>query len=38
VAANPALPPLDQLDAPAIEESTLNGPEVIDLMTEAGLL
>jgi iron(III) transport system substrate-binding protein len=37
-AANPALPPLDSLEAPAIDPSTLNGTEVIDLMTDAGLL
>ncbi|MFE5672720.1 iron ABC transporter substrate-binding protein [Agromyces sp. NPDC056523] len=38
VPAKPELPPLDSLDAPVIDPSTLNGPEVIDLMTEAGLL
>lgn len=38
VPAKPPLPALDTLDAPAIDPSTLNGPEVIDLMTEAGLL
>ncbi|MGX5695028.1 iron ABC transporter substrate-binding protein [Agromyces soli] len=38
VPANPALPPLDTLDAPVIDPSTLNGPVVIELMTEAGLL
>ena len=36
--AREPLPPLDSLDAPAIDPSTLNGPQVIDLMTEAGLL
>ncbi|KRE31172.1 iron ABC transporter substrate-binding protein [Agromyces sp. Soil535] len=36
-AKNP-LPPLDTLDAPVVDLSTLNGPEVIDLMTNAGLL
>jgi iron(III) transport system substrate-binding protein len=36
--ANPALPTLESLEAPAIDPSTLNGPEVIDLMTKAGLL
>jgi iron(III) transport system substrate-binding protein len=38
VAAKPELPPLVDLDAPAIDPSTLNGPAVIQLMTEAGLL
>lgn len=38
VPAKPALPPLDSLDAPVIDPSILNGPLVIDLMTEAGLL
>ncbi|PWC05692.1 iron ABC transporter substrate-binding protein [Agromyces badenianii] len=38
VPAKPPLPALDTLDAPAVDPSTLNGPEVIDLMTEAGLL
>ena len=38
VPAKHPLPPLDSLDAPAIDPSTLNGPEVIDLMTDAGLL
>jgi iron(III) transport system substrate-binding protein len=36
--ANPTLPTLASLEAPAIDPSTLNGPEVIDLMTKAGLL
>ncbi len=34
----PALPPLAGLGAPTIDPSTLNGPEVVDLMTSAGLL
>ncbi|MFF2390552.1 iron ABC transporter substrate-binding protein [Agromyces sp. NPDC058104] len=38
VAAKPELPPLDTLDAPVIDPSSLNGPKVIELMTEAGLL
>ena len=38
VPAKSELPALDTLDAPVIDPSTLNGPEVIDLMTEAGLL
>jgi iron(III) transport system substrate-binding protein len=38
VAAKSPLPALDTLDAPAVDPSTLNGPQVIDLMTDAGLL
>jgi iron(III) transport system substrate-binding protein len=38
VSAKAELPPLDTLNAPVIDPSTLNGPEVIELMTEAGLL
>ncbi|MGX5769459.1 iron ABC transporter substrate-binding protein [Microbacterium trichothecenolyticum] len=38
VAAKAELPPLAELDAPTIDPSTLNGPAVIELMTEAGLL
>lgn len=38
VAAKAELPPLAELDAPVIDPSTLNGPAVIELMTEAGLL
>lgn len=38
VPAKSELPPLDSLNAPVIDPSTLNGPQVIDLMTEAGLL
>jgi len=38
VPANPALPPLDSLQAPAVDPSTLNSAEVTDLMTKAGLL
>ncbi|WP_053205767.1 iron ABC transporter substrate-binding protein [Jiangella muralis] len=36
--ANPALPPLDTLQAPQVDPSTLNSVEVTDLMTDAGLL
>jgi iron(III) transport system substrate-binding protein len=36
-ARNP-LPALDSLNAPAIDPSRLNGPEVIDLMMQVGLL
>ena len=38
VAAKPALPPLGDLGAPLIDPSKLNGVEVIELMTAAGLL
>jgi iron(III) transport system substrate-binding protein len=38
VSANPALPPLDSLQAPAVDPSTLNAQKVTDLMTKAGLL
>ncbi|GAB3037984.1 iron ABC transporter substrate-binding protein [Parafrigoribacterium mesophilum] len=38
VAANPALPALDSLEAPAIDPTKLNSPEVADLMTRAGLI
>jgi len=38
VPARSPLPPLDSLDAPTIDPSTLNGTQVVDLMTEAGLL
>ena len=38
VASDPALPPLDSLQAPSIDPITLDGPEVIKLMTAAGIL
>ena len=38
VSAKTELPALAELDAPVIDPSTLNGPAVIELMTEAGLL
>ncbi|MEN2740578.1 iron ABC transporter substrate-binding protein [Microbacterium sp. X-17] len=38
VPANPALPPLDTLQAPKIDPASLNGPQVVTLMTQAGLL
>lgn len=38
VSANPALPPLDELQAPNVDPSTLNAQEVSDMMTQAGLL
>ena len=38
VASDPALPPLESLQAPKIDPFTLNGPKVIELMTKAGIL
>ncbi|WP_327113111.1 iron ABC transporter substrate-binding protein [Nocardia sp. NBC_01730] len=38
VAANPALPPLADLKAPAVDPSELDAKKVTALMTEAGLL
>jgi iron(III) transport system substrate-binding protein len=38
VPANPALPPLDTLQAPAVNPSNLDAQKVSDLMTEGGLL
>ncbi|HYN71530.1 MAG TPA: iron ABC transporter substrate-binding protein [Nakamurella sp.] len=38
VAANPALKPITQLQPPTIDPASLNGPEVADLMTQAGLI
>ncbi|CZW52769.1 iron ABC transporter substrate-binding protein [Enterobacter cloacae] len=38
VASNPKLVPLNELDAPKVEPSTLNSKKVIALMTQAGLL
>ncbi|GGK56007.1 iron ABC transporter substrate-binding protein [Nocardia camponoti] len=38
VSANPALPPLADLQAPAIDPSKLDSRKVTQLMTEAGLL
>lgn len=38
VPANPALVPLDELDAPVIDPSTLDAEKVSGLMTQAGLL
>jgi iron(III) transport system substrate-binding protein len=38
VAPNPELKPIDELDAPTIDPSTLNGPKVVELMQQAGLL
>jgi len=38
VASDPALPALDSLEAPKIDPFTLDGPKVISLMTEVGIL
>jgi len=38
VPANPALPPLDELQAPNVDPSNLNAQKVSDMMTQAGLL
>jgi iron(III) transport system substrate-binding protein len=36
--SDPALPPLASLEAPAIDPFTLDGPTVIELMTQAGII
>ncbi|MCY1401092.1 Fe(3+)-binding periplasmic protein precursor [compost metagenome] len=36
--SNPKLVPLEQLDAPAVDASSLNSKKVVELMTQAGLL
>lgn len=36
--SNPKLTPLDKLDAPSVDPATLNSPQVVELMQEAGLL
>jgi iron(III) transport system substrate-binding protein len=38
VPPNSAIKPLTELDPPQIEVSTLNGPKVIEMMQQAGLL
>jgi iron(III) transport system substrate-binding protein len=38
VAANSKLKPMSELDPPVIDIATLNGPKVVDLMRNAGLL
>ncbi|NLT55530.1 MAG: iron ABC transporter substrate-binding protein [Actinomycetales bacterium] len=38
VAAAPALTPLDELEPPSIDPAELNGPTVVRLMTDAGVL
>jgi iron(III) transport system substrate-binding protein len=35
---DPPVKPFDELEPPAIDPATLNGPQVTELMTEAGLL
>jgi len=37
-AANPVLKPLSELSPPVVNVSTLNGPKVVELMQQAGLL
>jgi iron(III) transport system substrate-binding protein len=36
--SDPALPPLASLEAPTIDPFTLDGPKVIELMTQAGII
>ncbi|SDC01174.1 iron(III) transport system substrate-binding protein [Raineyella antarctica] len=38
VPSDPALPPLDSLQAPAVDASRLNSDDVISLMTDVGIL
>lgn len=38
VGSDPALPPLDDLEAPPVDPFTLNSDEVLSLMTDAGIL
>ncbi len=38
VAANPKLKPLSELDPPTVDIGRLNGPRVVELMQQAGLL
>jgi iron(III) transport system substrate-binding protein len=38
VAANPALRPLADLDPPAVDPASLNGPKVVELMTGSDIL
>ena len=37
-ASDPALPPLEELDAPPVDPFTLNSDDVLSLMTDAGVL
>src|SRR5829696_5907765 len=38
IAPNPALTPLSELDPPTVDIGALNGPQVVSLMQQAGLL
>ena len=38
VESDPALPPLDSLEAPAVDASVLNSEAVLELMTDVGIL
>lgn len=38
VSLNPEVKPFDELEPPTVDVASLNGPQVTDLMTEAGLL
>jgi iron(III) transport system substrate-binding protein len=38
VPANPALKPISELQPPTVDPASLNGPEVTELMTQAGLI
>ena len=38
IAANATLKPLSELDPPAVDPGSLNGPRVVELMQQAGLL
>jgi iron(III) transport system substrate-binding protein len=38
IAANPRLTPLSELDPPTVDIATLNGPQVVTMMQQAGLL
>jgi iron(III) transport system substrate-binding protein len=38
VPSNPALKPLAELESPVVDPSRLNGPKVIELMTQAGII
>ncbi len=38
IAANPKLKPLSELDPPTVDIGALNGPQVVSMMQQAGLL
>jgi iron(III) transport system substrate-binding protein len=38
VSLEPPIPPLSEIDPPTVDVTQLNGPKVIELMQEAGLL